>query len=267
MPLLKSTAAINGKMNLCRNINVEYITPNTPVMKLLSKNWLTEDVIDAEYKRYVLLAYLADVQQDFNERKLYPHLADLVDHYAQLLALKENTKNLYNAFPEKAKQLDWENLRISYEKLVQNDALMAELEEIIDFSIPQFHHYLRTGKEIYDDVERRLKVEPVGVVPLYTNEGYMFIIHPDTKDTEIYEYQSTLFTEKEEKYRSLHTLHIGTYKRSIVNTPEHMKIELIRALPKLPNPAVYAIISEVALPYTETYLPIAKRALVKKLAA
>lgn len=236
-------------------------------MKLLSKNWLTEDVIDAEYKRYILLAYLADVQQNFDERKLYPHFADLVDHYAQLLALKENTKNLYNAFPEQAKQLDWENLRISYEKLVQNDALMEELEEIIDFSIPQFHHYLHTGKEIYDDVESHLKVEPVGVVPLHTNEGYMFIINPTTKDTEIYEYHSTLFTDKEEKYRSLQTLHIGTYKRSIVNTPEHMKIELIRALPKMPNPAVFAVVSEIDLPYTETFLPIAKRALVKKLAA
>ena len=236
-------------------------------MKTLSKNWLTEDVIDAEYKRYVLLAYLTDVQQNFDQRKLYPQFADLVDHYTQLVALKENTLHLYNAFPGQAKQFDWEHLRISYEKLVQNDALMAELEEIIDFSIPQFHHYLQTGKEIYDYIESHLKVEPVGVVPLYTNEGYMFIIHPDSKDTEIYEYQTTIFTEKDEKYRSLQTLHIGTYKRSIVNTPEHMKIELIRALPKLPNPAVYAIVSEIDLPYTETYLPIAKRALVKKLAA
>lgn len=236
-------------------------------MKTLSKNWLTEHVIDAEYKRYVLLAYLADVHQNFDERKLYPHFSELIDHYNQLVALKENTQNLYNAFPEQAKQLDMENLRINYEKIVQNDKLMAELEEIIDFSIPQFHHYLKAGKEIYDYIESRLRVEPVGVVPLYTNEGYMFVLYPNSHETAVYEYQITIYTEKEEKYRALYTTHIATYNRSIINTPEHMKIELIRAIPKLPNPAVFAIESEIELPYLETYLPIAKRALVKKLAA
>lgn len=236
-------------------------------MKTLSNNWLTEDLIDAEYKRYILLAYLADVQQNFNARKLYPQFADLIAHYTQLIVLKENAQGLYNSFPEQAKQFDWENLRISYEKIVQNDALMAELEQIIDFSIPQFQTYLKQGRELYDFIESRMKVEPVGVVPLYTNEGYMFVLKPNTKETAVYEYSITIFTKEQAKFRSLHTEYINTFRWGLVNTPEHLKSELIRHRPKLPNPAVYAVETGVDIPFIETYLPIAKRVLVKALAA
>lgn len=236
-------------------------------MKTLSNNWLTEDLIDAEYKRYILLAYLADVQQNFNAKKLYPQFADLIAHYTQLIVLKENAQSLYNSFPDQAKQFDWENLRINYDKIVQNDVLMAELEQIIDFSIPQFQTYLKQGRELYDYIESHLKVEPVGVVPLYVNEGYMFMLKPNTKETAVYEYQVTIFTKEKATYRQMYTEHIDTYRWGVINTPENLKSELIKQRPKLPNPAVYTIETLVDIPFAETYLPIAKRVLVKKLAA
>lgn len=236
-------------------------------MKTLSKNWITEDVIDAEYKRYILLAYLNQVGQLFNEKKLYPPLADIIEHHRQLVALKENTQNLYASFPEKVKNIDWENLRVNYEKLMQNDKLMNELEEIIDYSIPQFQSYLKLGKELYDHIESRLNVEPVGVMPLYNYEGYMFLLRPFEKETCVYEYQVTLFEHAGEQYRGIHTEYVATYNHSVTNTPEHIKIDLIRNRPKLPNPAVYFVEPAIDIPLAETYLPIAKRAVVKRLAA
>lgn len=232
-------------------------------MKNLSKNWITEDLIDAEYKRYILLAYLSEVGQNFDEKKLYPHLAEVIEHHRQLVALKQNTQNLYSSFPDYIKQVDWENLRLDFEKMVQNDGLMSELEEIINYSIPQFEKYVQTGKQIFDYVENLLQVEPVGVLPLYAFEGYMFLLRPKSKETYVYEYSITIFEEAEQRYRAIHTEYIDSYKYSFSNTPENIKLDLIKNRGKLPNPAVYMVNPQIEIPLMETYLPIAKRAVVK----
>ena len=52
-------------------------------------------------------------------------------------------------------------------------------------------------------------------------------------------------------------------KRSMVNTYENIKYELIKSRNDLPNPAVYSIETQLNFPVEETLLPIAKRSLVK----
>ncbi|MGZ5255473.1 MAG: hypothetical protein ACXWV4_13655, partial [Flavitalea sp.] len=59
------------------------------------------------------------------------------------------------------------------------------------------------------------------------------------------------------------TQFLETRQRSIVNTYESLKTELIKSRKDFPNPAVYSIESEIALPVDETLLPIAKRTLVR----
>lgn len=43
----------------------------------LSQNWITENHIDFEYKKYMVLAYLQDVKQHLTEAKLFPAISDL----------------------------------------------------------------------------------------------------------------------------------------------------------------------------------------------
>ena len=118
-------------------------------METLSKTWLTEKHIDFEYKRYLLLAYLQSVNENFKEHRLYPFLSDLIGHYRDLLGLRDGKKNLSENFPGAAKSADMENFRIVYEKIIRDDELMREIEAIIEFSIPQMEQHLKTGKKIY----------------------------------------------------------------------------------------------------------------------
>ncbi len=229
---------------------------------MLSKNWLTEKHIDFEYKKYVLLAYLKEVHDKFEANYLYPSLSELIAHYRQILSIKENKQNLKDAFPQRLQKLDMERLILSYEKIMEDDALMAELETIIDFSIPQFKLQLSEGKKIYDFVEGNLSIYPIGVMPLYPEQGYMFIKNGNA-DTAVYEYQITIFEQPDEKYRGIHTTYVRSYGKSFTNTYEFIKIDLIRGNQKLPNPATFVIESELTLPMEQTLLPIAKRALVK----
>ena len=47
----------------------------------LNRDWVTEGNLDVEYKKYLLLAYLQFVQQNFSQKKLYPPLSELIEHY------------------------------------------------------------------------------------------------------------------------------------------------------------------------------------------
>ena len=233
---------------------------------MLSKNWLTEKHIDFEYKKYVLLAYLKEVNGNFEANRLYPSLSELVEHYRQLLSIKENKQHLKDAFPQRLQQMDMERLMLSYEKIIEDDALMAELQSIIEFSIPQLKYSLVEGKKIYDFIEEHISISPVGVMPLYPEQGYMFIKNADT-DTIVYEYQITIFQQPAEKYRGIHATYVKSYAKSFINTYEYIKTDLVRENKNLPNPATFAVESEMKLPLEQTLLPIAKRALVKKVSA
>jgi len=63
-------------------------------MKQLSDTWFAEGYIDFELKKYTLLAYLQEINKYFNENKLYPQLGDVVFHYNNLVAFRENKKFL-----------------------------------------------------------------------------------------------------------------------------------------------------------------------------
>jgi hypothetical protein len=69
-------------------------------MKTLSETWFAEGYIDFELKKYTLLGYLQQVTKYFTESKLYPQLADVIFHYNNLQALKENKKYLQEQFPK-----------------------------------------------------------------------------------------------------------------------------------------------------------------------
>ena len=236
-------------------------------MKKLEKDWLTSGLIDFEYKKYILLSYLQQVQSYFKDRKLYPHLADLVFHYQNLQSIKQNKELLFENFPGKIARADFEKLKIHYQKIVEDDALMRELEQILSFSIPALQDTLNEGKGLYEYVEEQLEVEPIGICPLYANIGYLFIYERLKRTTQVYQYQITVFENVEEKYRGIHTKHLETVHKKLTRTFESLKLELIKKYPGLPNPATYLVDIKQDIPFHESAMPVAKRLLVKYLSA
>jgi hypothetical protein len=232
-------------------------------MERLSKDWLTQGLIDFEYKKYVLLAYLKNVKHSFDRVELYPFLADLVFHYRNLLAVKENKTLIRESFPREISLEEFNKLELRYKELVEDDAIMNELESIIDFSLPQIKSYLQEGSVIYEYVESQCEIAPVGVTPLYANEGYLFVTLPPEKETSIYRYQVSIFEGSQDQLRSLNTELIERVEKHPLHTYERIKLELIRRFKGMPNPATYLILSKIRFPFTETLMPVAKRLFVK----
>lgn len=232
-------------------------------MKTLSQTWFAEGYIDFELKKYTLLAYLQEIHRQFTQNKLYPELADIIFHYNNLMAFKQNKHLLQEHFPKRLTQVDQKRLELLYEQVAEDDEMMQELEEIIQFSLGNMNSTIKDGTEIYEFVEDKLNISPVGIIPLDNNEGYFFLCDGSYANTNVYYYRMSIFEKHDEKYRSMRTEYISQWQRNMVNTYENIKSELIRNKAELPNPAVYSIEVDLSFPLEETLLPIAKRSLVK----
>lgn len=232
-------------------------------MKQLSETWFVEGYIDFELKKYTLLAYLQAINRYFDENKLYPQLADLIFHYNNIVAFRENKKYLQEHFPKKLTGVQIEKLQVLYEQMIDDSELMQELEDIIHFAAGHMKTTISSGTEIYEFVEEKLSISPVGLLPLDVHEGYFLLRAGRSRATRVYQYRLSIFDKHDEKYRSIKTAHIDTLQRTLVNTYESMKSDLIRSRQELPNPAVYSIETELSFPVDETLLPVAKRSLVK----
>src|SRR5882724_4101364 len=101
-------------------------------MKSLSETWFAEGYIDFELKKYTLLAYLQQVNKYFDQNKLYPQLADIIFHYNNILAFRENRRFLQEHFPKQLTEVNMEKLQLVYERMIEDNELMKVLEEIID---------------------------------------------------------------------------------------------------------------------------------------
>jgi hypothetical protein len=232
-------------------------------MKELSINWFIEGSIDFEYKKYILLDYLQEINRHFDKSRLYPNLTDLIFHFNNLLYFKKNKTMLQQAFPQRLTKADIEAVKLTYQKIVDDDSSMQEIEMIITYALQKMDPAIQTGKEIYDFVESHLNIDPVGIVPLMPYHGYFSLRNGREKTHGIYEYQITIFESKDDKYRGINIHFVETYEESIIKTPEAIKLDLIHRNKFMPNPAVYYVQSDITFPLEQTLLPIAKRSLVK----
>ncbi|MEO9802044.1 MAG: hypothetical protein ABJF04_02300 [Reichenbachiella sp.] len=232
-------------------------------MKNLSNTWLTDDMIDFEFKKYTLLAYLQNVKEKFSQHELYPQLSDLLMHYDNLLNLKKNKALLYEQFPQVATGVDLKQLRITYQKLIEDDELMQELSEIIQYALPQINQSITHGRELYDFVEGHLSFDEIGLMPIYQNEGYVLLTEQTDKNVAVYRYKISLINLQKEEYRAIHTQFLFNEIKSITNTFNKIKLKLSKKFSDLPNPATFLVVSKLQFPIKETILPISKRFLLK----
>ncbi|MBV6644582.1 MAG: hypothetical protein KI790_03990 [Cyclobacteriaceae bacterium] len=232
-------------------------------MEQLKSDWLTDGLIDFEYKKYILLAYLKDIRKRFDHSQLYPFLGELVFHYNNLKKVMESKEVYYEKFPKAITRADFDKLKFNYTKIVKDDVVMMEIENIITYAIPLMNSAIKEGREIHDFVEENLELTPVGVTPIYEDEGYLMIKKDKKREVAIYRYQLSVFESAKEKYRGIATDFVNQEQVGFGRTFENIKISLAKRFTYLPNPATYLFVSKFDFPLPETLLPVAKRLLVR----
>jgi hypothetical protein len=234
-------------------------------MDSLRHDWLTQGLIDYEYKKYVLLAYLKDIKAKFDAAELYPFLSDLIFHFRNLQKIQNSKQLIFENFPKSISKADFQKLEITYRQVVQDDAMMAELEQIIGFALPQITEAIGRGQELHSFVEENVELQSIGLASLYDKEGYLFISQDHSKLISVYRYNVTLFESAHENYRGIATHFVDQVVKSLTLTYENLKVELSRRFTDLPHPATFLLISKLRFPENPTLLPVAKRLLIRNL--
>lgn len=232
-------------------------------MRTLPKNWITEGLIDFEYKKYQLLAYLQEADREFQAIKLYPMLSDLIDHHRVLYELNSGKTELSKLFPKALNGIDLQSAQLQYDSNVEDGDVMKEISQITEFALPRISRQIEEGKSIYNFVEDQVEFEPIGIVPIYNREGFVLLTRESSPDVHAFRYRSNILQMAGEKFRSISFWLLGIFQKNLVNTLEKLKMQLIREVKELPNPATWRIHSPYSFPIEETLVPLSKRLLLK----
>jgi hypothetical protein len=233
------------------------------IMAKLESDWLTKGMMDFEYKKYVLLAYLKHIEGQFYANRLYPHLTEIQLHLDACVQIRENQQTLKSAFPKNVTGVDVESWRFVYEQAAKDDTYPEELDYILDFAIPNLAKKWADGNEILSEVGGNISISPVGIIPLRVEEGYLFFCHSLENLITIFQYKLALYNEQRERY--VKTLFVDSVRLGYGRTAAQVKVDLMRKNKQLPNPAAYMVESRYAYPLEETLLPVAKKLILKQL--
>lgn len=232
----------------------------------LDKNWLTNGLIDFEYKKYVFLSYLAYVKEQFSDKKLYPVLSDIHEHHRQLIKYKEMKNQFGKNFPRKMYGIDLNSRRFLYENLFDESEMINEIDDIVDFSLPFLNEQVAIGLELLEYIMDQINIEPIGISPVNKNEGYLIFLYHHSKEVRIYKYEMSpvLGLTQNEQIR---TYFLESTRISIANPPEQIKKDLLKKYKGLPNPATFSVSTKMEIPYEEAFYPIGKAILGRTLVA
>lgn len=225
---------------------------------------------DLEMNQYKILGGIKELSNDFIKRKIYPALASLIDLKSSLEQIKAERKNLDGKFPKQIKGFNVKEQKIIFETAdYLNDSKDIEMIfNLIDMALPFINNAIEEGIVLFDFVEKNIKLEEVGIIPMYKDEGYFMINDNTAYELQIHRYEFSLFSSGKEKYRALKTEFVKSEKQELIRrSPESIKCELIKERQDLPNPATFICDTELDFPFTETIFPVAKRKLITMIAA
>ena len=237
------------------------------MVQKLSGNWFIEGRIDFEYKKYILLAYLQYVDNSFVRSKLYPHLGDLIKHYRALKGFMDSKQEFSERLPKRLKLIDLGNFLLEYDKIISDDDLMNEIENIVLFSIDQLGSKIREGKEMYEFIEEQVKFWPLGLVSgRSSSEGIILIRNGEIKEINAFKFSSADFQKSQTRFYSIKLKFLRNYTLSLVNTYENVKHEILKSFRDMNIGSAFVLESGFTLPLRPTLLPISKRKLLQEIA-
>ena len=228
--------------------------------------WIAGGLLDAEYKEYLLLAWLQKLKAEFKATRLYPALADIIRNHKALVQLEEELK----AGKERGDTVgfDLKRLRVIREATSDHQGLEKYLDDLIQRALPHLTSAIAEGKALYDLIESQLDFVPVGIQPLHLSEGYLLVTmgDDDRKSLEVYRYQQSRILRGGEAFHELNLRAVESRDMAPFEQPDEVKWSLIGRFRDLPQPATFHAHVEWTVPVRQTLLPIAKRKLLREIA-
>lgn len=223
---------------------------------------------DFEVSQYKVLAGLKAISEDFQKNKIYPHLSYLIKLHATISDILDRLQDLRDKFPKRIKKVDFVNQVIEHEIVFVPDSDLSKVEDLIEWALPYLQAKIEEGQAIYEFVDEEIQIEEVGIIPNYTDEGYLFVPDNEASKLLLFQYEVSVFESSSDTYRSLKTAFLKALEKGRAHlSPNAIKLDLINENKKLPNPATYAFSINLQFPFRETIFPITKRKFMQQLHA
>lgn len=237
-------------------------------MEKLNINTFISAASDTELSQYQVLASLKKCINLFHKNKLYPPLGELVELNHVLNTFMNRLKEFDGNLPSTLSGFDFKNRKPIFEKNSMDEKGMDSVIKFIEWALPRIKEGLDEGKAIYDFVDENINIEEIGITPLYKDEGYFLIPDIYNNHIRVFRFELSIIVSSDVPLRSLKTSFLENLQMQFnEKTAESIKLELIKKYPDLPNPAAYNVAINLDFPFDETVLPVAKRKLMRKLAA
>lgn len=112
-------------------------------MDIISLTWYIESPIDFEHKQYILLGYLQKVENSFMNKVLSPHFLHMEKMVSELTNFNDSYIQIKKDF-DKQRFIFIENNHL----IGEDNHLVDEIYEIVNFSIPQIKSRIDLGNSI-----------------------------------------------------------------------------------------------------------------------
>jgi hypothetical protein len=230
---------------------------------IMDTDWLVQEPIDFEHKKYVLLGYFKKIDELLEQNKLYPSFIELSLHLASMeTIIKENvilyTNKVFKTCDDELLLKDL--LTKKMPELEQPE--IKEVDSILKYSASKFFDYFNIVKSywsiIYDTISISLKKNKK-----YMKNGRGFLTFGDKKSGQVYVWEYTIMEiapNSNEHHTDLSLIYKSDKKELTLN----QIIENFSTFEEKEkkNSPVFEMKASSEYPMDETLIPLFKRKLM-----
>ena len=169
------------------------------MQQILSDQWLTSDPIDFEYKKYLLLAYEQKMMAEYNKKRVYPCLTDIVDKLAYVNEFLKSA-NTFERSSMSIQKVDWLKQELQYESNIQDDMFDdLKLTAIVARNI--FSDLYLQFKNLYDEIDGSIVITGSKFSVFDKYDGYLLVKYDKGKKEKIMKYDIYKIMYPEPEFR------------------------------------------------------------------
>lgn len=200
--------------------------------------------VDLEYNQYLLLYQEKQAEQAMKQRALFP---------------------VYHQISEQVQEL--EKIAHSYENMkpfVVKEQEHAEIQDLlvcVKHSLDRLTFWKNQMEKLQEKIYAQMIAAPVGIIPEYKKEGFLFIHDQQIKEQHLFYYSAHIIKQQECRYADFYTQHLESfYGLAPQFKASLLKQEIIKRYSKqIAAPLFFVVALQEHIPVFETALPLSKQ--------
>ena len=226
----------------------------------LSHDWFLKRPVDFEHKKYILLKYLKDVEEQFEIGKIYPYFTQVAFHLSSSQMYVQKGRILKTRKPH----INVDDEMMIYDILEKTPRYKytpeeeKELLKIAEFANGKFWEFFAIAKSLwslaYENIEIKLKKNKER---LHWGVGIVYLKNPMDQKLYVWMYKMEKTHPKHSDFKCvLDLIYLTDKDITMSKLNEHIEEKYRDYFNRIP---VFELISYQNFPLSETVLPIFKR--------